>query len=147
MLFRSGQVTASGATWSPNTVSYTGNNRTHMVRIPDEGRFEFRLMDGATNPYLAQAALLAAGLDGIDRKADPGPRLDVNMYEADVDALGVRRLPLNLIDALRLADADTMLRNYLGDETVDAFVSLKTREWNDYARHLTQWERDTTLDC
>ena len=54
-------VTLSGATWSPNAVSYSGNNRTHMVRIPDAGRFEFRLMDGATNPYLSQAALLAAG--------------------------------------------------------------------------------------
>ena len=64
--------TTSGATWSPNTITYTGNNRTHMVRIPDAGRFELRLADGATNPYLLQAGILAAGLDGIDNKRDPG---------------------------------------------------------------------------
>ncbi len=146
-----GRVTASGATWAPNTVSYTGNNRTHMVRIPDEGRFEFRLMDGATNPYLAQAALLAAGLDGIEKETDPGKRLDINMYEVAGDAelgkLKVKRLPLNLLDALRLTGKCRMLREYLGEETVTAFLRLKEREWDDYARHLTQWERDTTLDC
>ena len=67
-------VTLSGATWSPNTVTFTGNNRTHMIRIPEAGRFEFRLPDGAANPYLLPAAILAAGLDGIARKADPGKR-------------------------------------------------------------------------
>ena len=74
------QTTLSGATWAPNAISYAGNNRTHMVRIPDPGRFEFRLMDGAANPYLMQAGLLAAGLDGIQAKRDPGKRLDINMY-------------------------------------------------------------------
>ena len=63
------QTTLSGATWAPNAISYAGNNRTHMVRIPDPGRLEFRLMDGAANPYLMQAGLLAAGLDGIAAKA------------------------------------------------------------------------------
>ncbi|MEO1293083.1 MAG: type III glutamate--ammonia ligase, partial [Pseudomonadota bacterium] len=57
-------VTTSGATWSPNTITYGGNNRTHMVRIPDAGRFEFRLADGAANSYLLPAAMMAAGLDG-----------------------------------------------------------------------------------
>ncbi len=142
-----GQVTKSGATWAPNTVSYTGNNRTHMVRIPDEGRFEFRVMDGATNPYLAQAALLSAGLHGIENKTDPGQRLDINMYEADVDSLDVPRLPLNLLDALRLTADSTMLRESFGDETVDAFIKMKSAQWTAYTRHLTQWERDTTLDC
>ena len=54
--------TLSGASWAPNTVTYTGNNRTHMIRIPDAGRFEFRLADGAANPYAMQAAVLTAGL-------------------------------------------------------------------------------------
>ncbi len=144
------QATLSGATWSPNTVSYTGNNRTHMVRIPDQGRFEFRLMDGATNPYLAQAALLAAGMDGIARGTDPGRRLDIDMYRADeaqLKKLKVKRLPLNLLDATRLMQKNAMLRAALGDETVDAFTAMAMREWEDYARHLTQWERDRTLDC
>ena len=73
-------VTLSGATWSPNTVTYAGNNRTHMIRVPGSGRFEFRLADGAANPYLLPAALLAAGLDGIERGADPGKPLDIDMY-------------------------------------------------------------------
>ena len=73
-------TTLSGATWAPNAISYGGNNRTHMVRIPDPGRLEFRLMDGAANPYLAPAGLLAAGLDGIREQRDPGKRLDINMY-------------------------------------------------------------------
>jgi glutamine synthetase len=146
-----GQVTASGATWAPNTISYTGNNRTHMVRIPDSDRLEFRIMDGATNPYLCQAALLAAGLDGIKKKTDPGQRLDINMYQPRSDdelkKLKVKKLPLNRLDALRLTDKSATLRAGLGDETIDAFVKLKTAEWNAYGRHLTQWERDTTLDC
>ena len=64
-------VTASGATWAPNYISYSGNNRTHMVRTPDDDRFEFRLPDGAANPYLLQAAVLAAGLDGIANRTRP----------------------------------------------------------------------------
>ena len=144
-------TTASGATWSPNTISYTGNNRTHMVRIPDSGRFELRLMDGAVNPYLGQAALLAAGLDGIARKTDPGERLDINMYEprseAELARLKVKRLPLNLLDALRLTRSSPLLRDAWGDDTVDAYVKIKLEEWKAFGRHLTQWERDTTLDC
>ena len=73
-------VTTSGATWSPNTITYAGNNRTHMIRIPEGGRFEFRLADGATNPYLLPAAMLAAGLDGIARSLDPGKPLEIDMY-------------------------------------------------------------------
>jgi glutamate---methylamine ligase len=74
--------TVSGATWSPNAISYGGNNRTHMVRIPELGRFELRLMDGAANPYLLQAGLLAGGLDGIAQKRDPGRRLDCQHVRA-----------------------------------------------------------------
>src|SRR5215207_7611718 len=73
--------TTSGATWSPNTVTWTGNNRTHMVRVPGPGRFELRLPDGAVNPYLLQAIIIAAGLDGIRSQADPGRRYDIDMYQ------------------------------------------------------------------
>jgi glutamine synthetase type III len=138
--------TRSGATWSPNTISYGGNNRTHMVRIPEPGRFELRLMDGAANPYLLQAGILAAGLDGITHRRDPGTRLDVNMYEPGAIPPGTARLPLNLLDALRAFDASAMLRQALGSSFVDSYVKLRTAEWNDYMRHLTEWERDRTLD-
>jgi glutamine synthetase len=141
-------VTLSGATWSPNTVTFTGNNRTHMIRIPEGGRFEFRLPDGAANPYLMPASILAAGLDGIARKADPGKALDINMYtEGHKAPAGTKKLPLNLLDAIRLTDGSKLLRRELGAEFVDAYVKLKMVEWNDYARTLTDWERKQTLDC
>lgn len=140
--------TVSGATWSPNSATYSGNNRTHMIRIPEGGRFELRLADGAVNPYLLQAGLLAAGLDGIVRKADPGKRLDINMYTDGHTVADARRLPLNLLDAVRaLERAEDGLRHVLGDGFIRSFCKMKHAEWNDHARHLTQWERDTTLDC
>ena len=138
-------VTASGATWSPNVISWSGNNRTHMVRTPDLGRFEFRLADGAANPYLLQAAYIAAGLDGIANKTDPGKRSDIDMY-ADGHKVRAKRLPLYLIDALRAFDRNKVLKAGLGDEFSTAYMKIKMDEWNDYSRHLTQWERDNTLD-
>ncbi|HXO00702.1 MAG TPA: type III glutamate--ammonia ligase, partial [Stellaceae bacterium] len=138
--------TLSGATWSPNTITYGGNNRTHMVRIPEPGRFELRLADGAANPYLLQAGILAAGLDGIAANRDPGKRLDVNMYEPGAAAKDARRLPLNLLDALRALDASAMLREALGAPFVDSYVKLRLAEWQDYMSYLSDWERDHTLD-
>jgi len=140
-------VTSSGATWAPNTVTYTGNNRTHMIRIPDQGRFELRLMDGAVNPYLCQAGILAAGLDGVANKRDPGKRLDIDMYAEGHTVKGARKLPLNLLDAIRLTDKSKVLRTQMGDELIDAYVKLKHRDWNNFSRHLSQWERDNTLEC
>ncbi len=139
-------VTLSGATWSPNSVTYTGNNRTHMVRIPEPGRFELRLADGAANPYLLQAAVLAAGLDGIENGRDPGKRLDINMYTEAHKAKGARRLPLNLLDALRALEKSKVLATRLGAPFLSSYLKLKQAEWNDYARHLSQWEREHTLD-
>jgi glutamine synthetase len=139
--------TISGATWSPSSVTYTGNNRTHMIRIPEPGRFELRLADGAANPYLLQAAILAAGLDGIAQSRDPGPRLDINMYAEGHRVKQRKTLPLNLLDALRLLKRSTVLRAALGEDFVSSYMKLKMEEWNAYARHLTAWERDTTLDC
>lgn len=138
--------TLSGATWAPNSVTWTGNNRTHMIRVPEGDRFELRLADGAANPYLLAAVTLAAGLDGIANARDPGPRLDINMYTAGHTVAGAKTLPLNLLDALRALEASSVLRDALGP-LVPAYLKLKHGEWNDYARHLTQWERDTTLDC
>ena len=140
-------VTLSGATWSPNAISYSGNNRTHMIRIPDAGRFELRLMDGAANPYMLQAGVLMAGLDGIANKRDPGKRLDINMYEEGHRLKRIKRLPLNMLDAVRLIDKSKIARAGLGDELIDAYVKLKLDEWKSYATTLSQWERDHTLDC
>lgn len=138
--------TVSGATWSPNSVTYTGNNRTHMIRIPDAGRFELRLADGSANPYLLQAGILAAGIDGIRSNRDPGQRLDINMYTEGHTVPDAKKLPLNLLDALRAFENSVVVRDAFG-AFAPAYAKLKHQEWNDYARHLTTWERDTTLDC
>ena len=140
-------ATLSGATWSPSSVTYGGNNRTHMVRIPDGGRLEFRLADGASNPYLLQAVLLAAGLDGMERKLDPGKRLDIDMYTESHKARGAKKLPLNMLDAIREFKKDKYLCEVMGKEFTDAYVKLRMREWDQFTHHLTQWERDQTLDC
>ena len=141
------QVTLSGATWSPNAISYSGNNRTHMIRIPDTDRFELRLMDGAANPYLLQAAVLLAGLDGIARKRDPGKRLDINMYTDGHKLAHIRRLPGNLLDAVRLFETSETVREGFGAEFVESYVKLKLRDWRGYSAHITEWERERTLDC
>ena len=141
------QVTTSGATWSPNAVTYGGNNRKHMVRIPDKGRFELRLMDGAANPYLLQAGVLAAGLDGVENERDPGKRLDVNMYSDGHKIRGLRRLPANLLDAIRLFEKSKVLRSGLGDALVNSYAKLKYQDWRSYSSAISQWERDHTLDC
>jgi glutamine synthetase len=138
--------TSSGATWAPNTVTWTGNNRTHMVRVPGKGRFELRLPDGAANPYLLQAVIIAAGLDGIEHNAHPGKRHDIDMYQLGHTVTDAPKLPLNLLDAIRNFDKDTTLKSALGDEFSSAYIKLKTSEWNSYASHFTQWERDHTLD-
>ena len=138
--------TLSGATWAPNTVTWTGNNRTHMVRVPGPGRFELRLPDGATNPYLLQSVIIAAGLSGIDSAANPGPRHDIDMYAEGHTVTDAPKLPLNLLDAIRWFDADEELKQMLGTEFSSSYVKMKMQEWTDYMTHFSQWERDNTLD-
>ncbi|MFD1883431.1 type III glutamate--ammonia ligase [Paracoccus pacificus] len=138
--------TSSGATWAPNSLTWTGNNRTHMVRVPGPGRFELRLPDGAANPYLLQAVIIAAGLDGIRRKLDPGPRSDINMYTDGHLAKDAPKLPLNLLDALRAFEADETLNRALGAEFAAAYLKLKRMEWDSYVSHFSKWEHDHTLD-
>ena len=138
--------TTSGATWAPNTVTWTGNNRTHMVRVPGPGRFELRLADGAANPYLLQAVIIAAGLDGIRSKADPGRRYDIDMYAEGHKVRGAPKLPLNLLDALRIFDKDKALKAMLGDTFSAAYLKLKMQEWDSYMGHFSAWERENTLD-
>jgi hypothetical protein len=116
-----------GATWSPNTVTWTGNNRTHMVRVPGPGRFELRLPDGAANPYLLQAIIIAAGLSGIRARADPGRHHDIDMYRDGHTVTDAPRLPLNLLDALREFEKDAELTAMLGAEFSSAYLKLKRR--------------------
>lgn len=138
--------TSSGATWAPNTVTWTGNNRTHMVRVPGPGRFELRLPDGATNPYLLQAVIIAAGLSGIRSKADPGKRHDIDMYAEGHKVRGAPKLPLNLLDALREFDQDKALKTAMGEEFSKAYLKMKHNEWLDFCAHFSAWEKANTLD-
>ena len=138
--------TTSGATWSPNTVTYSGNNRTHMIRIPDSDRIEVRLADGAVNPYLLQAVLIGAGLRGVENKTDPGKRLDIDMYAEGHKVKNAPKLPLNLLDALRSFQNNKTMRSILGAEFADSYVKLKMNEWNSYMQHFSDWERQNALD-
>lgn len=138
--------TMSGATWAPNTVTWTGNNRTHMVRVPGPGRFELRLPDGAVNPYLLQAVIIAAGLSGVRSEADPGKRHDIDMYAEGHKVRGAPRLPLNMLDALRAYDRDKGLKEAMGEEFSAAYLKLKQDEWNAFVSHFSTWEKQNTLD-
>jgi glutamine synthetase len=134
--------TASGTTWAPVFIAYGDNNRTAMVRIP-YGRIELRVGDSGMNPYLAQAALIAAGLDGIDRKLDPGPAQNINFYAlspAEVAARRIEVLPQSLGEAIKALESSALFKATLGEDFIDEFVSLKREEWVDYHRHVSDWE-------
>jgi glutamine synthetase len=143
---------ASGATWAPAYVTYGWNNRTMMLRIPEAGRIEDRTVDGSCNPYLAATAILAAGLDGIERGLDPGDPTTANMYETSEEQrkeMGIETLPENLLDATRELEQDEVLRKALGsagdEDYVDYFIRCKRREWKLAHEQVTQWELDRYL--
>ena len=140
-------TTLSGATWSPNTISYSGNNRTHMIRIPDFDRFELRLADGAANPYLLPGGIIAAGLDGIERQIDPGDRSNYNSYTDILPPGQVKRLPANLLDALRTLEKNQVFKTAFGESFIASYLKLKYQQWNQYSNYITNWELDHTLDC
>jgi len=138
----------SGATWAPAYISYGDNNRTCMARIP-YGRIELRLADGSSNPYLATALIIAAGLDGIDRKLDPGEPVNENLYDFTPQELKKRKikvLPQNLNEALDELENDSVLCNALGSDVAQEFLRLKRMEWVEYQRHVSQWEIDRYLE-
>ena len=147
--------TKSGATWSPSSISYTGNNRTHMIRIPDPGRFELRLMDGSVNPYLLQASVLAAGLDGLKNKINPGKPLNCNMYEDHTKYPDLPKLPNELHQSLEMLKDNKDMNEAFGKDVVDSYIKLRNSEINEFnkkenfdkTKTITRWERDNTLDC
>jgi glutamine synthetase len=140
-------TTASGATWSPVWISYGYNNRTQMLRIPGPGRVEDRTIDGACNPYLAATVILAAGLHGIESKADPGEANSDNLYAVPYDELrrrGLETLPSNLLEAIGELERDDVVRESLGrgrdEDYADYYVRVKREEWNRYHEQVTPWE-------
>ena len=139
----------SGSTWAPAYVAYGDNNRTACVRIPG-GRLELRLPDGSCNPYLATAAIVAAGMDGVRRKLDPGTPNNSDLYEcsrADLKRQGIALLPQNLSEAIDALEADAVVRGALGPELANEFIALKRMEWVEYSRHVSAWETDHYLEA
>ncbi len=139
--------TTSGATWAPIWISYGRNNRTQMLRIPDAGRIEDRTIDGSCNPYLAAAAVLSAGLDGIENGLEPGEPNKDNLYAASYDELtarGLKTLPTNLLDATRELEGCDVLRKAFGrgrdEDYVDYYVRTKQEEWARYHEQVSPWE-------
>ncbi len=147
--------TKSGASWSPSSISYTGNNRTHMIRVPDPGRFELRLMDGSSNPYLLQAGVIAAGLDGINNKIDPGEPLFCNMYTDHKNYPNLEKLPNELEESLENLEKNKTLRDAIGEKVIASYIKLKKQEIDSFDQEdrfdkrspITTWERNNTLDC
>ena len=147
--------TKSGATWSPSSISYTGNNRTHMIRVPDPGRFELRLMDGSANPYLLQASVLAAGIEGLSKRINPGKPIFCNMYEDYKKYPNLSKLPNELKDSLDKIENNKEMNKAFGKEVIKSYVKLRTSELNDFndnekfdkSKPITKWERQNTLDC
>ena len=145
----------SGASWSPSKISYTGHNRTHMIRIPDPGRFELRLMDGSANPYLLQAGIIAAGMDGMEQKRDPGQPLFINMYTDGDNYPNLKKLPSDLEQALEHLSSNEVLLSAFGKKNITSYLKLKQQELKDFNSKesfskkdsITEWEKINTLDC
>jgi glutamine synthetase len=146
-LVKSGSMT--GFTWAPIFRSYGGNNRTHMLRIPlTSPRLESRAVDATCNPYLAGAAYLQAGLDGIEQSLDPGEPRRENMYmlsDSELAERDVKTLPRTLLEAVEAFDADPLMDRVFGHELKRSYVQLKSQEWWDYHNSISPWEIDHYL--
>ena len=137
----------SGFTWTPAFVTYGDNNRTQMIRTAGPGHFEDRTVSAGCNPYLALAAYVAAGMDGVESKSDPGEPNLGNMYErslAEVREQGIEILPQSLWEAIEELRRDEVIKGALG-VIADEFIELKTKEWETYDGQVTQWEIDEYL--
>lgn len=138
----------SGATWAPAYISYGDNNRTSMVRVP-YGRLELRLCDSSCNPYLGTAAVIAAGLDGIEKKTDPGPPHNINHYkhsQRELEEMGIKILPQSLWAAIHELEHEKLFHEQLGSHFLREFIDLKQMEWVEYQRHVSDWEIQRYLE-
>jgi glutamine synthetase len=137
----------SGATWAPAYATYGGNNRTQMVRVPAPGRVENRGCDGSANPYLAMAVQLAAGLDGIDRRLEPGEPNRDNLFLLSAEEIarrGIGSMPPTLLHAVDVLVADDVLRDALGKTPdghyVDYYAKVKREEFQTWHSVVSDWE-------
>ena len=137
----------SGFTWTPAFFTYGDNNRTQMIRTAGDGHFEDRTVSAGANPYLALAAYLSAGLDGIKRGLDPGEPNLGNMYERPLDeikASGIEVLPQSLAESLEALRQDEVVQSALGPIAAE-FIAMKAAEWAEYDSQVSRWEVDQYL--
>ncbi len=143
------QGSMSGFTWAPIFACYGNNNRTNAVRIPSAGgRIELRSADSACNPYLASAMVLAAGLEGVRARMDPGEPNRDNMYEAtqaELTARGIRELPRTLGEALDAFADDPLSVEVFGPDMQKSWLDYKRDEWLSYSAHVSNWESERYL--
>ena len=126
-----------------------------MIRVPDPGRFELRLMDGSVNPYLLQAGIIAAGIDGMEKRRDPGHPLFINMYTDGDNYPNIKKLPSNLESAIEYLSSNEVLLRAFGEKIITSYIKLKEIELKDFnsketfskKEPITEWEKINTLDC
>jgi glutamine synthetase len=142
----------SGATWAPGYVSYGGNNRTVMLRVPEGGQIEHRGVCGSANPYLSTAAIFAAGMDGVARELEPGAPVATDLFAVDdstIDEMGIKRFPGTLSEAVSLLPEDDVLRAALGKvpdgDYVDYYARVKAAEFSEYHAAVGAWEIERYL--
>ena len=138
---------------APVYVAWSGRNRSPLVRVPmarEQGtRFELRSVDPSANPYMAIAAILEAGLDGLRNKIEPAASVDRNIYAMDEEERrenGIKDLPSTLHNALKELKNDEVIQGDLGEHLFNNFVEAKTLEWDSYRQDVSQWERDQYLE-
>ena len=138
---------------APVYVAWSGSNRSPLIRVPSSKglstRFEVRSVDPSANPYLAIAAVLEAGLDGIRNQIEPDDSVDRNIYRMNVQERHeehIQDLPSTLHNALKEFEKDDVMRKALGDHIFQSFLEAKKLEWASYRQEVTQWERDQYLE-
>src|SRR2546428_5961279 len=132
--------------WAPIYEDYGWQNRTTLVLVARGGRFEFRAVGSACNPYLTQAVLLKTGLDGVKRKLDPGPPQQRNVYDVLAEGGEIPRVPAHLGEALDALEADDVVRSALPGRLYDVYMHYKRDEWEQFLAVVTDWEREKYLD-
>ncbi|TET48051.1 MAG: glutamine synthetase, partial [Actinomycetota bacterium] len=140
---------------APVYISWARRNRSTLVRVPmykpgkeNSTRVEFRCPDPACNPYLAFSVMLAAGLDGIEKKYELPDPIEENIFEMDEkkrEEAGIETLPNNLWEAVQYMQESTLVKETLGDHIFNKFIENKKIEWDRYSTHVSKYELDTYL--
>jgi glutamine synthetase len=137
---------------APVLIAWSASNRSPLIRIPAERgtgtRIELRSPDSSANPYLALAATLKAGLDGIKNSIEPPEQVTSNVYEMEIDEIkerGIERLPKNLYEAIQELSKSEVIKDSLGKTVYKRFVDAALYEWNEYSKYISQWELDRYL--